>query len=94
MRRSFKPYQNEHISVKKAIEKIKNSCKIDPNPKGYPIPTEMKLTKCQAKEQMRQEKQKKRGGGKRKEKVKTVCHFQTQQLSQNFAFFTYPNFAS
>lgn len=55
----------------------------------------MKPTKCPVKEKNEARKVKEKGRKESETKrSRLLCHFQTQQLSQNFAFFAYANFAS
>ena len=75
---------------------------LSPNPKILKaflktLPTKTKPSKCPAREKkMRQEKRKKRGGGKAKSKSQDYCvTFKPQSSkSRNFAFCASPNFAS
>ena len=82
VKRSFKPYQNDHNSVKDTQEKGKKPCHIDPNifhENLVPLPTylsflktfptKMKPSKCPAREKKWGKKSQK-GGEERKRKVK------------------------
>ena len=81
VKRSFKPYQNEHNSVKDTGEKGKKPCNIDLKISSYPkipiaflksFPTKMKPTNAQQEKKNEARKVKKRGGEKAKGKVKTA----------------------
>ena len=83
VKRSFKPYQNDHNSVKDTQEKGKKPCHIDhenlvPLPTYLSFlktfPTKMKPSKCPAREKkMRHEKPKRRGREKEKSKSQDCC---------------------
>ena len=109
VKRCFKPYQNEHNSVKDTGEKGKKPCNIElkinmkilfhcppthlpflsSNPEFLKaflknVSIKMKPTKCQAKEKMKQEKQKKRGLEKAKSRSQNCC------VKPNFCFLLMP----